>query len=125
MIPRSNEFLLFGQNTLSSPSILTIKKALLTTISFDENLKLLLDCDFYYAFFKMQLNYVMLESARVANGVWQGQAHGQMNGHDVVREVKYLLKKYPHDNLSMRLKDYVLFLKSSDRNLAKALAELI
>jgi glycosyltransferase involved in cell wall biosynthesis len=125
MIPRPNEFLLFGQNTLSSPSILTIKKALLNTISFDENLKLLLDCDFYYAFFKMQLNYVMLESARVANGVWQGQAHGQMNGHDVVREVKYLLKKYPHDNLSMRLKDYVLFLKSSDRNLAKALAELI
>jgi len=48
MIPRYNTQILDGVNTISSPSVVTIKGKQF----FDENLEMLMDCEFYYRLYK-------------------------------------------------------------------------
>ena len=43
--PKYNRFIQFGYNTISSPSVLTIKNE--SPLFFDENLLWLVDCDYY------------------------------------------------------------------------------
>lgn len=50
MIPSWNDKILEGVNTISSPSVLSIKNSEISF--FDENLTMLMDCDYYYTLFK-------------------------------------------------------------------------
>jgi hypothetical protein len=121
MAPKKNEFILFGENTVSSPSTLTIHKSVFEKIQFDENLKLLMDCDFYHNLFSLFNNHSILPNIFIANGVWTGQTHNNMNGHNVIREVEYLMGKYQGQEIAESLEKYSEFLKAKDYNLAKSL----
>lgn len=121
MTPKRNEFILFGENTVSSPSTLTIHKSVFKKIQFDENLKLLMDCDYYHNLFSLFNNYSILPDIFIANGVWAGQTHSNMNGNNVIREIEYLMKKYQGQEIAESLEKYSEFLKTKDYNLARSL----
>jgi len=119
--PQKNEFILFGENTISSPSTLTIRQALIKEIRFDEHLKLLMDCDYYHQLFSSNRSYHLTPKVQIANGVWQGQTHNNMNGLTVISEVQYLLLKYQDYAIAKHLENYSRFLKPKDRHLAHSL----
>lgn len=121
MTPKGNQFILFGENTVSSPSTLTIHKSVFEKIQFDENLKLLMDCEYYHNLFSLFDNYSILPNIFIANGVWAGQTHSNMNGNNVIREVEYLIKKYQGQGIEQNLEKYSEFLKAKDYHLAKSL----
>jgi glycosyltransferase involved in cell wall biosynthesis len=125
MVPRDNEFLLFGQNTISDPSVLTIRKSILQEIPFDENVKLLMDCEFYYHLFKHYPNFFLAKEIRIAIGVWSGQTQGDLTTSHTVAEIAYLLTKYPNDGLREKVASYCTFLADKDTALAKALRKII
>ena len=125
MVPRNNEFLLFGQNTVSDPSVLTIRKSILEEIPFDENVKLLMDCEFYYHLFKYYPNFYLAKDIRIAIGVWSGQTQGDLTTSHTVAEIAYLLTKYPNDDLQEKVASYCTFLADKDTALAKALRKII
>ena len=122
--PQTNEFILFGENTISSPSTLTIKQSLIKEIEFDNHLKLLMDCDFYHQLFSKNKTFVLAPQIHIANGVWAGQTHSNMNGLTVINEVQYLLRKYQSSPIAAQLEKYSLYLKTKDYHLAKSLNNL-
>lgn len=124
MIPKRNEFILFGENTISSPSTLTMRQSLIKEIRFDDHLKLLMDCDFYHQLFSSHHTYLLAPEIHIANGVWPGQTHSNMNGLTVISEVQYLLQKYQDTPIAGDLENYSHFLKSKDRHLAQSLNQL-
>jgi glycosyltransferase involved in cell wall biosynthesis len=124
MSPKRNEFILFGENTISSPSTLTMRQSLIQEIQFDDHLKLLMDCDFYYQLFSSHHTYLLAPEIHIANGVWPGQTHSNMNGLTVISEVQYLLQKYQDTPITDDLENYSHFLKSKDRHLAQSLNQL-
>ncbi|MCE7530500.1 glycosyltransferase family 2 protein [Polynucleobacter sp. IMCC 29146] len=124
MTPKRNEFILFGENTISSPSTLTIRQSFIQEIRFDDHLKLLMDCDFYHQLFSSHHTYLLVPEIHIANGVWPGQTHSNLNGITVIQEVTYLLLKYQADDIVQKLEDYAKFLKSKDRHLANSLYQL-
>lgn len=123
--PRNNAFLLFGQNTISDPSVLTIRKSIFQEIPFDENVKLLMDCEFYYHLFKHYPNFYLAKDIRIAIGVWSGQTQGDLSTENTVREITYLLSKYPADGLHDQVAKYCDFLLDKDTTLAKALRKIL
>lgn len=125
MVPRNNEFLLFGQNTVSDPSVLTIRKSILQEIPFDENVKLLMDCEFYYHLFKHYPNFYLAKDIRIAIGVWPGQTQGDLTTEHTVAEIAYLLTKYPNDGLREKVASYCEFLADKDTMLAKGLRKIL
>lgn len=124
MTPKRNEFILFGENTISSPSTLTMRQSIIQEIRFDDHLKLLMDCDFYHQLFSSGCTYLLAPEIHIANGVWPGQTHSNMNGITVIQEVTYLLLKYQADDIVQKLEGYAKFLKSKDRHLANSLYQL-
>lgn len=122
--PKKNEFILFGENTISSPSTLTMRQSLIQEIRFDDHLKLLMDCDFYHQLFSSYYTYQLAPDIHIANGVWPGQTHSNMNGFTVISEVQYLLQKYQDTSIAGDLENYSHFLKSKDRHLAQSLHQL-
>jgi glycosyltransferase involved in cell wall biosynthesis len=124
MSPKKNEFILFGENTISSPSTLTMRQSLIKEIRFDDHLKLLMDCDFYHQLFSSHHTYLLAPEIHIANGVWPGQTHSNMNGLTVISEVQYLLQKYQGTSIAGDLENYSHFLKSKDRHLAQSLNQL-
>jgi glycosyltransferase involved in cell wall biosynthesis len=124
MSPKRNEFILFGENTISSPSTLTMRQSLIKEIRFDDNIKLLMDCDFYHQLFSSNRTYLLAPEIHIANGVWPGQTHSNMNGLTVISEVQYLLQKYRNTPIAGDLENYSHFLKYKDRHLAQSLHRL-
>ena len=66
--PKNNPYFLFGNNTASSPSVITLKREVAKSLQFDERLKMLFDCDFYYRLFENQLNILIDDQIHIANG---------------------------------------------------------
>lgn len=104
--PTTNPYFLFGNNTVSSPSVITARKALLISIPFDEHLKLLFDCDFYYAIFSSAQRVEFCNLITVANGVWDGQTQFGISAKQFTQEVRYLHWKYPSAQLDQLLPSY-------------------
>lgn len=65
MIPKWDDSILRGQNTISSPSVLSFVNE--DIILFDERLTMLMDCDYYYALYKRYGVPTVLENCIVAN----------------------------------------------------------
>jgi len=117
--PSNNPFIVFGHNSVSEPSTLTLKKSLAQSISFDEHLKLLMDCEFYYQLFaNLDLEGVFDPSLHAVIGVWPGQTQNELNGHNLIKEIAQILSKYPNDHLEKSLLQYCEFLKDKDQQLA-------
>jgi glycosyltransferase involved in cell wall biosynthesis len=104
--PQNNPYFLFGNNTVSSPSVLTVAKRIIDTIPFDENLKLLFDCDFYFQLFSQCNSVVILDTIFVANGVWDGQTQFAIGEKQFSKEVRYLNWKHPDAKLSNAISTY-------------------
>lgn len=104
--PQPNPYLLFGNNTVSSPSVLTISKKIANTIRFDEHLKLLFDCDFYYQLFDKSQAIVTSDAISIANGVWGGQTQFAISSEQFTQEVRYLNWKFPNAHLAKLLASY-------------------
>lgn len=111
LIPSPNPYFLFGNNTVSSPSVLTVKKTYLLAHPFDEHLKLLFDCDFYHQLFTSEQVVEVIDSITVANGVWEGQTQFAISPKEFSQEVRYLNWKYPSAQLSKALPQYQAFFR--------------
>lgn len=122
--PSNNPFLVFGHNSASEPSTLTVRKSLAQSIGFDEQLKLLMDCEFYYQLFaNADLEGIFDTSLHAVIGVWSGQTQNELNGHTVLKEIAYVLSKYPNDHLEEPLLQYCAFLENKDPQLANMIRE--
>lgn len=104
--PKENPYFLFGNNTISSPSVMTFEKSTFGNQPFDENLKLLFDCDFYHRLFQNSKNIQIIDSITVANGVWEGQTQFSISEKQFTQEVRYINWKYPSAQLSSLLPAY-------------------
>ena len=90
--PVWNNNILFGENTISSPSVLTIHKTVKER--FDENLLWLMDCEFYYRLFlKFDLPKI-LHDCSVANRIWGGQVTNDISEILKQQELQYVIKKF-------------------------------
>lgn len=104
--PAENPYFLFGNNTVSSPSVLTVRKSIFTQIAFDEHLKLLFDCDFYYQIFAQKLKVKIINSIHIANGIWDGQSQFGISPEAFSKEVRFLNWKFPKAKLVNLLPQY-------------------
>jgi len=106
MTPVENPYFLFGNNTVSSPSVLTVRKSVFTQIAFDEHLKLLFDCDFYHQVFAQKLKVRIINSIHIANGIWEGQSQFGISPEAFSKEVRFLNWKFPKAKLENLLPQY-------------------
>jgi glycosyltransferase involved in cell wall biosynthesis len=104
--PTENPYFLFGNNTVSSPSVLTISRNFARAHPFDENLKMLFDCAFYYEIFSSGQSIMFAPEIHIANGIWEGQAQHGIEPSQFTNEVRHLHRKYPQAQLSKLLPDY-------------------
>jgi glycosyltransferase involved in cell wall biosynthesis len=80
-----------GCNTYGCPSAVAFRK---TSITFDENLIWLMDCEFYV---RMQLNYGLPEFVNTAVNIreWEGQqSKTACTGAVIINERNYVIEKY-------------------------------
>lgn len=82
-----------GNNTIGSPSVLTIKNGL--NLFFDETMMWLLDCDFYKKLYNKYGEPTILNDINVVIGVHEGQATNTMGEKRKLEELKYMKKKWP------------------------------
>lgn len=111
IIPSPNPYFLFGHNTVSSPSVVSLERHFAQMHPFDEKLKMLFDCDFYYRLFQEKTSIKMLSEIHIANGVWEGQAQHAIENHQMTLEVRHLHCKYPQANLLTLLPAYEQFFR--------------
>ena len=90
-IPYYNDRLLEGVNTLSSPSILAMRKGI--DMYFDEQLTMLMDCDMYYRLYKYHGDPVILKDYHISNREHKNQTQ-RSNEHLLPKEIEYLKKKH-------------------------------
>lgn len=81
-----------GQNTIGSPSVVTLRNE--GHLDFDDNLSWLLDCDLYYRYYMRYGEPKLIEDLNVAIGVGEHQMTYKLGNEDKLKEHNYLLKKY-------------------------------
>ena len=89
IMPRYNPNILMGINTISSPSILTIKGKHL----FDENLELLMDCEFYYRLYQSYGEPYFIRNLLICNRLHSMQI-GILAQDKLESEKEYCIKKH-------------------------------
>ncbi len=90
--PTYSEEIKTGNNTIGSPSVLTIRND--DALFFDEEMTWLLDCDYYY---RMNEKYglpTILNQTNVIIGLHEGQATHTMGEERKTKEVEYMKQKY-------------------------------
>lgn len=90
-IPSYNDRLLEGINTLSSPSILAIRKDI--NEFFDENLTMLMDCDMYYRLYKYHGEPAVLRDYHISNREHKNQTQ-RLKENLIPSEISYLKEKH-------------------------------
>lgn len=91
MVPRWNDEILKGVNTISSPSVLSFVNK--NILFFDENLVMLMDCDYYYSLYKKYGIPCIVTNCLVANTLHEHQISG-MYDKDLQLEIDALKNKY-------------------------------
>ena len=87
-----NDRIHFGNNTIGSPSVLTIRND--NPLMFDENSNWLLDCDYYKRLFERYGQPTIFNSVNVVIGVGEHQATNIFTDDYKNKEHEYMLKKY-------------------------------
>tara|TARA_R100001510_G_scaffold50024_1_gene48769 strand:+ start:273 stop:959 length:687 start_codon:yes stop_codon:yes gene_type:complete len=90
-IPYYNEKLLEGVNTLSSPSILALRRGI--DMYFDERLTMLMDCDMYYRLYKYHGEPAILKDYHISNREHKTQTQRTYE-HLLPEEIEYLKQKH-------------------------------
>jgi len=81
-----------GNNTIGSPSVLTILNQ--TPLLFDEEMQWLLDCDLYKRYHNLYGEPVILNDINVVIGLHDGQASNLMGDERKLQEKAYIQNKY-------------------------------
>ena len=90
-IPYYNEKLLEGVNTLSSPSILALRRGI--DMYFDERLTMLMDCDMYYRLYKYHGEPAILKDYHISNREHKTQTQRTYE-HLLPEEIEYVKEKH-------------------------------
>lgn len=90
--PRLHPRIHWGRNTVSSPSVLAVRRA--KAPRFDEALTWLMDVDFYRRCQMMLGEPVILPDPLVVNRIHPGQVSSQIKGALKRREFRHIRKKY-------------------------------
>lgn len=84
---------LLGENLMSCPTVIAIRRDCL--IEFDENLKMLMDCEFYYRMYKTHGLPFLLNEVLMTNRSHSGQSQQQADFINVMdSERQYCYKKH-------------------------------
>lgn len=84
---------LFGQNLMSCPSVISIRGDSL--LEFDENLKMLMDCEFYYRMYKTHGLPFLMNEVLMTNRSHSGQSQQQEDFINAMEsERQYCYNKY-------------------------------
>ena len=93
MYPKWNDRIIEGVNSISSPSVLSIRKECFEKVRFDEKLVMMMDCDCYY---NLKSNFgdpIYLEDVLISNRVHSNQISSTYN-KNIQDEIDYCLDKY-------------------------------
>ena len=90
--PKWNDKILFGENTISGPSVIAFKND--RNNFFDENVKLLMDCEFYYRMRNIYGNPRFSSRFYIANRVHLNQQQNSISSEVKEEEIEYLKIKY-------------------------------
>lgn len=90
--PRYNDKIYTGNNTIGSPSVLTIKND--NPLLFDENLTWVLDCDYYKRMFDKFGEPKILNEINIVIRLSKYQTSSQLNRSIKKKEINYLIKRY-------------------------------
>lgn len=93
--PKWNDNIQYGDNTISSPSVLTIKNE--NPILFDENLIWLMDVDYYKRLYDKFGLPLFLQKINVVNRTWSSQLSNIIS--DDIKNKEYLLMKKKYNNM--------------------------
>lgn len=98
LYPKWNDDILKGINTIGSPSSLAIKREVFDNVKFDENLVMMMDCDFYYRVKQVYGNPIYLNDVLVTNRVHSQQISQQFYSDikykdNIQKEIQYCLDK--------------------------------
>ncbi|MFA7315473.1 MAG: glycosyltransferase family A protein [Candidatus Paceibacterota bacterium] len=120
--PKYNKYIYLGNNTISSPSVLTIKND--HPLLFDEKLVWLMDCDYYKRCYDTFGDPKILNTVNVVNMTGEHQGVGGYKNKDKKatnltkkNELLYVLKKYKHTILFIKFSLFLNDLKSFIKNL--------
>lgn len=83
-----------GNNTIGSPSVLTVRND--DTLFFDEEMTWLLDCDYYKRMYQLYGEPTILKDVNVIIGLHEGQATHTMGEDRKIKENEYIKQKYQH-----------------------------
>ena len=89
-----NDKIYTGNNTIGSPSVLTIENK--NPLLFDEKMMWMLDVDYYYHLYQRYGEPTILDDLNVVIGVHEGQATFTMGDERKAWEQDYIMKKYEH-----------------------------
>jgi glycosyltransferase involved in cell wall biosynthesis len=93
-IPAWNDELLKGRNTISSPSVVTLRNVV-DKVYFHEELIWLMDCAFYYDYDKKYGHPIFLKDVTVVNRTWSNQLTNTLSDEQKnVTEFEIIKRKY-------------------------------
>lgn len=90
----SEEAILKGHNTISSPSVLCFKNEKENTLLFDENLNWLMDIEYYYRLFLKYGEPKIMKKINAVNRVWDGSQSSILTQEEKDKEVEIFKKRY-------------------------------
>jgi glycosyltransferase involved in cell wall biosynthesis len=91
--PRWSNKILLGYNTIGMPTGIYFKRN--EALFFDENLSLLMDCEFYYRLYKLYGAPFILPSLYYIGRIWDGAISSTIKGKRIHRkELLYIGRKY-------------------------------
>ena len=91
MVPSWNDRILDGVNTISSPSVLSIKNEDIPY--FDESLVMLMDCEYYYQLYVKHGKPTIVDDILITNRMHQYQISTQYN-KNINEEISYAKQKH-------------------------------
>ena len=90
--PSYNANIHLGNNTISSPSVLTIKND--NPLLFDENLTMLMDVDYYKRCYEKYGEPTILNKINIVNRIGEHQISLNISSVQMGEELEYIKKKY-------------------------------
>jgi|TARA_B100000035_G_scaffold29100_1_gene22363 glycosyltransferase involved in cell wall biosynthesis len=94
MFPRWNDKILEGKNTISSPSVLSIKRECFDKVKFDKNLVMMMDCDYYYNLRENFGDPIILDDVLITNRIHQNQISSTYDNNNLELECDYCIAKH-------------------------------
>lgn len=91
MVPSWNDKILEGVNTISSPSVLSIKN--IDKPYFDEDLVMLMDCEYYYQLYQKYGLPTIIKKSLISNRTHKHQI-SSMYTKNINEEINYVKNKY-------------------------------